>query len=532
MYQYFTFKSTGSPLLQQILKFFVVILCVVTFASRYLYFQNSRSSFLVDNNSVKSVDSENTSALEKAKYNLEILQGHHKSNVKKTVSTNHLKQETKINGETHDQPRAQHSPDPLITNNEPFTANKESKGYILPYSVYEEQTSAANNLWLLQVWAKQVGMEVVEPFVKDSFITMNQVIPNLDKGLRFSDYFDKEQWNEMVTKAGGTPLVPWEEFFNSDSPRDAIILHTLRKGVGTAPLIIAYDENATICDYKQISKKDMLWVEENFNVIKKICYLCAENFPHHISVEEFYSLIFSNNGINPSDVVLIVVNWLGIKSGRVHLEPLSLFDNSAALQENFTYPPSERIMTAYKRYIKVFIGHHKYVGINFRTYRVMYFSHYTNQSEYLVQCSKSLGNVLDKVRNKWKIFLAYDLGMFGSKMFLRKMNKLAPLQKQIFQDVFKGSMQVHEREKHLINAANGIKDRGFIAQLERVITTHADCIILLGPHSRFVQASGLLYLSLHPNKHCIVTVCASKVYDQNNEVVSTHAIPDEFINGR
>ena len=82
------------------------------------------------------------------------------------------------------------------------------------------------------------------------------------------------------------------------------------------------------------------------------------------------------------------------------------------------------------------------MGIVFRTHHVMYFSplkgSLANQSKYLLQCSKNLSKVLDKVRSQWKIFLAYDMGIFGSKKYTSN-KELVPLQKQIFLDVFNGS---------------------------------------------------------------------------------------------
>ncbi len=131
-------------------------------------------------------------------------------------------------------------------------------------------------------------------------------------------------------------------------------------------------------------------------------------------------------------------------------------------------------MTAYKAYVQQFIGDHKYVGIVFRTHHVMHYSplngSFADQSRYLLECSKNLSKVLNAVRGKWKIFLAYDMGMFGSKRYVTR-NPLAPLQEQIFLDVFNGSLQINEREENLIKAANGTTDRGVIAQLEKVIST-------------------------------------------------------------
>ena len=410
----------------------------------------------------------------------------------------------------------------------------EEVGYLLPYSIYEEQTNAAKNLWQLQIFAKQVGMKVVEPFAKDSFFTMSGIVHNFSEALRFGDYVNKDKWNNMVTRDGGTPLVPWEEFITK-APRKMIILHTVKNEGKTikTPLTIVYDENTTMCNtgrQRRIIHRDMLWIKDTFNIIKTVCYLCTTYSPHPLSVENFVSLILKGSNVKINQVTVMIVNWLGIRTTRVHLLPIKPF--TSVLHRKFTFSPSNRVMTAYKEYIQQHIGDQKYVGIVFRTHHVLYFNplkgSFANQSKYLLHCSKTLGKVLDKVRRKWKIFLAYDMGMFGSKNYVTKYH-LAPLQEQIFQDVFNGSLQVNEREQNLINAAGGVTDTGVIAQLEKVIATNADCIILLGPHSTFVQSAVRLYSIIHQTNRCIVSICFEQVFDHHRKVISSHSIPDKFL---
>jgi len=413
------------------------------------------------------------------------------------------------------------------------TQSPASEGYIFPYSIFEEQTSGAKNLWQLQILAKQIGMKVVEPFAKDSVFTMYGIAPNFSQSLRFGDYFDKGEWNKMVAKDGGSSLVEWEEFITK-APRRAVILHTLKNKDTQKPLVLAYDEDTTVCNTEeQIAESDMHWIKENFNVIKKVCYLVATSLQHPLSINNFTSLIIDNHDIAPNQVTLIIVGWLGIRVTRVHLLPITLF--TTVLRGNWLFPPSKRIMSAYEAYIQQYIGDKKYVGIIFRTHHVLYFSPqrdtFDKQSEYLLQCSKNLSTILNKVRSKWKIFLAYDMGTFGSKNYaVKNYKKLAPLQQQIFLDVFNGSLQVNEREENLMKVANGTTDSGVIAQLEKVIATHADCIILLGPHSTFVRSSSFLYISNHHNEKCIVSICAEKFYDNEQHLISSNDIPSNFIN--
>ena len=511
--------------MQEAVKVVIIFVFVIICVSSYLYYYN-------DNLDVYNRNYENTTTtLSYHSHQVDIL---HDNYVSMTASSKAFTSKAEYSESVPKNKifmQAQTVPD-TTTKPPPHTADKKSRGYILPYSIYEEQTNGANNLWQLQVWAKQIGMHVVEPFAKDSMFTMRAVIPNFSQALRFGDYFNKEEWDRKVVKAGGSPLVKWEEFI-TNFPRDAIILHTLKRENENPPLTIVYDENTTVCETeRQIARSDMLWIKETFNVIKTVCYLCATNIQHPLSLERFKSLIFYDNGLKPNQVTLITVNWLGIRKARIHINPLTFY--TSPLEQKLTFPPSKRVMTAYRSYVQQHIGDHKYVGIIFRTHHVLYFSPLTgsfaNQSKYLLQCSKSLNNVLNKVRTKWKIFLAYDMGMFGSKKYIKN-KQLIPLQEQIFQDVFNGSLQINEREENLIKAANGTTDRGVIAQLEKVIATNADCIILLGPHSTFVRSSSYMYILKHRTKKCIVSICAEKVYDlDHRKIISSDSIPNKFTN--
>ena len=510
----------------------IVIVFMIICVSNYLHY-SGRHLILIDDNTGNSENASTSLTYGSSQVNL--IQGGHVSRdarrkpfISKVGKATQLKDAPK--NTTYLQ--GQYSPELLNVTSAPteaHTADKESKGYILPYSIFEEQTNGANNLWQLQLWAKQVGMHVVEPFAKDSIFAMNTIIPNFSQALRFGDYYDKEEWDRKVMKAGGNPLVKWEEFI-ANYPRDAIILHTLKRANINPPLTIAYDENATVCKERQITPSDMLWIKRNFNIVKTICYFCDTNVQHAVSLERFNSLIFYDNGLKPNQVTLIVVNWLGMRKARIHVNPLTLF--TSALEQRIVFPPSQRVMATYKAYIQRYIGDHKYVGIVFRTHHVMYFSplkgSFANQSKYLLQCSKNLSKVLDKVRRTWKIFLAYDMGIFGSKKYVKN-KQLVPLQKQIILDVFNGSVQVNEREENLRKAANGATDRGLIAQLEKVIATNADCIILVGKGSTFVRSSSSMYISQHSGDKCVVSICSEKVHD-HRKVISSDYIPSKFIN--
>ena len=94
--------------------------------------------------------------------------------------------------------------------------------------------------------------------------------------------------------------------------------------------------------------------------------------------------------------------------------------------------------------------------------------------------------------------------------------------------MYNGTLTADQREECLKNAAGGINDCGFIAQLEIVIATNADCIILLGRKSGFVSTSLTLYLKQHPVNKCVVSVCYNNVYNADHALLSSNHIPEKF----
>ena len=364
-------------------------------------------------------------------------------------------------------------------------------------------------------------MNIVEPFASSSMFRITRILASSNESLRFGDYYDKEKWNKAVVDKGGSPLVKWEKFL-LNTPRDAVILITKKKPDLPKPLIISYnDVDPQSCNLGKVPKEDMLWLKSIFNITRVMCYLGCVNKHHDISVEEFGSYIFEK--MNLTKATLITVGWLGIRKTRVDIRSTRAF--ASAINTRIVLPPSPRVIQAFESYKSLYIGDHKYVGIVFRTHHVMFFTPPgTKKEKYLLQCSKNLSHVLDKVREKWKIFLAYDMGTYGS---VKLIESKIPLHNQIFLDVFNGTIQPEQRMEMLKQAAGGITDRGFIAQLEKMIATNADCIILLGKHSNFVRSAASLYLSLHPTDKCMVPVCGERV-SENNKLITTTSIPDQF----
>ena len=372
---------------QQVVNAAIVILLTVTLISVYIFYSSNTPSLISDLNEsplhhTKMLHTSCKRHTIHSKLHInEVLTRKTMAVITKQLNNNVSRSEVKHNTNIH----IVHSAKPAIVSPKQLSPPKE--GYILPYSIYEEQTNGAKNLWQLQVFAKQVGMQVVEPFAKDSLFTMAGIAPNFSQALRFGDYFDKDRWNEMVVKNGGNPIVEWDKF-STKAPQKAIILHTIKNKDAKKPLTIAYNDSKMCGTKRQIAAGDMLWINEHFNVIQTVCYLCSTNLQHPLSIRNFTSILLRNHSIKLSQITLIIVGWLGIRTERIHLSPITVFSKALNQKSLITLPPSKRVMAAYKAYVKHYIGDHKYVGIIFRTHHVMYFSplkgSFANQSKYLL----------------------------------------------------------------------------------------------------------------------------------------------------
>lgn len=160
-----------------------------------------------------------------------------------------------------------------------YLTPSQSKGYIIPYRIYRQQTSAAQNLWGLQLWAKSVGMKVAEPFMDEHGMSFDALVNGISNPLRFSELFDRDFWNSRTTKKGCTPLVDWEELLQY-APRKAILVlpYVYRNhNVKNYTMVNSIDDPSKItglcsCNTVIFSKAAMKYFSDlGFHYVREVC---------------------------------------------------------------------------------------------------------------------------------------------------------------------------------------------------------------------------------------------------------------------
>jgi len=400
-------------------------------------------------------------------------------------------------------------------------------GYVLPYQLYEQQTSSARNLWGLQYWAKTVGMKVVEPFFMDRLMSFEAVVDGIENPMRFSDIYDRDYWNKQSTMRNCSELVSWDEFI-SESPRKAILLlvqgykPVIRRAVngGTIKIITDHAKIEGGCSWKEMTfpKKALSYFKvKGFNFVRQVCIIFNSSTP--MTMQKFSHYIFDSH--QPDDVTVFVAHWQGIRKNRINLQGLSL-ENENTVELGLL--PSKKIVEDSKKYVmQLGFGDDKYFGVMIRiekVYRtlVLYknvdFDVFMNR---MLECAAEFKDLkIFKTHQNWKRTLAIDLGRLGSYGFQKQLQK-ATLRSRIeeklysayFTSVFGDNSWSIEEFEDSFEKYIGSDNSVYTAQVQRTIAAMSDCLVLIGGESTFQDVAISFYKYYHPNvqHQCIIKHC-------------------------
>ena len=404
---------------------------------------------------------------------------------------------------------------------------KNSKGYIIPYRIYEQQTSAARNLWGLQLWAKSVDMKVVEPFINKHGMSFEDLVNdtnNMADQTKFSELYDRNFWNSHTTERGCAPIVDWEEFLHG-APRKTILVlpHIFKSHKIKNTVVEIIDKSSKIigsrnCGEAYFSESAMKFFKDlGFHYVREVCIKFSVN--NALTKEKFAQHIFDE--YEPSGVTVIFALWQGVRNTRINLSGVSL---SAGETIRVGLMPSKSIIKESDNYVQQFVpAGSKYFGVMVRVERALRFymkSHgFDKTMKYLTQCANGLAKLRQfKDHSEWKHTLAIDMGKFGSKGLLTGclqskgycgIDKLFGL---FFNSVFGDSWSIKDYEDSFTKYIS-TDNPAYVAQVQRTIAARADCIVMVGGKSNFQSAAISFYRNFHPNvsERCIIYHCYCNV---------------------
>ena len=393
--------------------------------------------------------------------------------------------------------------------------HQNSQGFVLPYRLYEQQTSAARNLLELQYWANTVNMKVVEPFVSNESLNLIPIVNGVSNLMTFSDLYDRNYWNEQAMKYGCADLVTWKEFL-LNAPKAIILVlpwgtrHSSIKNSGYVRTVTNPDEieGDRECQQAQFPAEALKYFRNlGFYFVREVCI--TFNRTTSLSIQHFSQYILGTRDSN--NVTLIFGHWQGMANSRDNLNGVASLHNFAAVRSNLF--PSTKMLDFSKTYMtKVNPSGGKYFGVMVRI--ELYPSLAKNQNKdtlnFLMECATNLTQLFNSHSN-WSRTLAIDLGRYGSKSYRHSPNKKIPgeiLYEAFFTPVYGNSNWTIDDFEDSFKKYLNIDNPVVIAQLQCTIAAKSDCLVLIGRGSFQAVAQGM-YEKFHPNEQdqCIIKLC-------------------------
>ena len=391
---------------------------------------------------------------------------------------------------------------------------KPVRGYALAESYWEQQTTGSRNVKDLQCWAGQLNLSVVEPFMVKSFPRTPLSNDHMNM-LHFSDLFDLQSWNKDCENMHHSQLVSWEDFMQH-APRDVILVviryapapANLKK---TQQLVRMYPSNyppaseryKTGCN--KVGWQRTFLTSNHFKVVREVCF----NFEYgdNLTTEAFSNHIYAEH--MPSETTVIFKEWrsLGVLPDRIIVGDSTCFNTS--LQERIH--PSLRLSGEAKRYHEKYLNGGNYIAIIARLEKSRQFVRREGVVTYCLDQIVQYQHSLRAETGMNTTFLSIDIGKYGSSSY-GGYKQLQPALGKFFRGLYNDSLSMAEWEKTFEDSQT--TDPGYIAQLQKIIATQADCLIFSGGGS-FQRHALRLYQELHPveDSRCIriITECTRAI---------------------
>ena len=417
------------------------------------------------------------------------------------------------------------------------TSKSSLNGYILVLRYAGQQGGGVKSLVSLQRWVRDVSLPltIVEPFVQDSFLGTYR---KSFQELKFSDMFDLENFNRVSHREGVPGLIPWETYINR-APGRAVLVRIVR-GASPTPTKVLWNARPGSSDCWQLQNRDKAY---NITINKRcLCYVRVVDYFQsslsNISAGEVRSIFF--DGLELTTMNLVFDLWSVTKHiASAHSRPVSPYFSdrlSTSYMKNGSVflthklQESHKILLDVKNYQEQFLfGGPSYVAVMLRTEYILLKQRSAKGNINLTQVQELLDETVNVTTVVMAglgikdIFVASDVGVHGSITWGGTLNsrvfhneEKARVDEQIKNTMgrlYKNKWTFEKWEKSFAQATGGVKDRGYIAAVQRGIASQASCLIMLGGGS-FQYLTLKSYVGhTEPHKRCIRLVGTNIGFD-------------------
>ena len=399
----------------------------------------------------------------------------------------------------------------LTERSEPST-----RGYVLAVNYYEQQSMGSRNLFQLQCWAQHLGLVVVKPVMRDSFLLTPLDQHQQQTLLRFEDSFNLQAWMKQTSISHFAQLVEWSEFL-SKAPRNVILVQYNYPSVSVLksrqkagkPVLQDHigDRYKSGCGSKWPTSSQQAFLRSNmFLVVRSVCFNFFEG--DQLSLDEFNAHLLGE--FHPDNVTIIMDMWRGLGTGQRVL----IKDTCAStfpINENIKL--SNRLLNDASRYVETYMGGRPFTAVMGRLEMTLLTVH--KKEPILPFCLREIVSEINVFKKDMGInttFISIDIGRYGSKKWRTSIDPgLERDFGSFIQNIYGPSTSVSSWERTFEDVVS-TRDAGYIGLLQKAVVTRAKCILFAGGGA-FQRHALHLYRELHPRKEdqClrVVASCTS-----------------------
>ena len=375
-------------------------------------------------------------------------------------------------------------------------------GYVVVASFHEQQTKAAENLFGLQCWGKQLSVSVVEPYSEKSHLVMP--FDGTEKALlKYGDLFDVGVWQLLSVQHEFAPLASWDSFV-AKAPRQLIVVRfkyltvmqsKRRKDSKLSVTHMAVDgsfkEGCRNASPELQRKVAYLRGRHNFTLVRDVCF----NFGNGDQLTLFQFNRHLYGGFEPGAVTVLMEEWRGfsyLNNGkRVGLSDAC--PSSASVMPQTYMWPSRRLICDARKYRQMFLKTSNYITLMVRTEKIVSLN---DSQEYMSGCLRETLKQWRQMRSAHgveKTFLSMDIGAHGSNSLAEKDFKYSPylhLYEEFVREVLGPDASVRTWEE-TFEAVTSYQDSGYVGSLQKTVAAQARCVLLTGggsfqKHARYM----------------------------------------------
>lgn len=411
------------------------------------------------------------------------------------------------------------------------------RGYVIIFNFMRvsQQAVGLRSFVSAQCWlgSFELPMYVVQPFIESSIV--HTLPTGSDGALTMSDFIDMEHYSEESRRQRWGEVASWEDFLEN-APRNIIYVETVE--VKNCRCMYEEEEEwvAPVVSWKANSSRRCLHLRHPSplqSLGKQFCVVRVVSIqpnPRICNAMDMYSTLFGE--WRPEEVTLIFQQWCpGMYIPNPTLADPAVCRRACSEGLDHKFLPSQQLLAHAKAYEALHSedSEHYKVAAMLRSEHVLLSLDKTKWNKALYVCLSQSSTLLHHLESSALTrcpFLTVDVGRYGSNYWNSMME--SHKDKSILQRI-KGtivqwlnhSVTFRVWENGFVNVTEGMRDRGYIAALQRTIASRADCLILLGG-GNFLRLALHDYLNHHPEpwSWCLHFVCLdSRFRDEYHEIL-------------